>query len=538
MSEIIGDNYLTAGKNSNTPFWKTWFFTLDHKRLGVMYLIAVSVFFLVGGLLSILIRTEHLTPSQTIINAQLYNVVFTLHGAIMIFLFIIPGISASFGNFLIPLMIGARDVIFPKLNLYSFWLFCIGAIICLVSLAAPVDTGWTFYTPYSIDTQTNVIMITTGVFFLGFSSILTGINFIVTIHKLRAPGMTWDNLPLFCWAAYATAIIQVLATPVVGITLVLLIFERWFGLGFFDPAKGGDPILFQHFFWFYSHPAVYLMILPAMGVVSEVIPVFSRKPIFGYRAIAYSSVGIAVISFLVWGHHMFTSGQSVLMNVIFSLITFLVAIPTAIKVFNWLATMYKGSIELNAAMLHTLAFIFLFTIGGTTGMHMSALATDIYLHDTYFVVAHMHYTMVGGMVFGFFSAVHFWYPKMWGKVFDETKAKLAFVLTFIGFNLTFYPLFVVGTMGMPRRYFNYDPKFESIHQLSTVGTYILTVGILIMLYALLRPVSATTEPNPYKSKSLEWRTTTPPPTLNFDEIPTLEGTTYDYDCESRIEREG
>ncbi|MBT89612.1 MAG: cytochrome c oxidase subunit I [Spirochaetales bacterium] len=532
MSEIIGDNYLTAGKDSDIPFWKTWFYTLDHKRLGVMYLIAVSVFFLVGGLFSILVRTEHLTGSQTIMNAQLYNVSFTLHGAIMIFLFIIPGIAASFGNFLIPLMIGARDVIFPKLNLLSFWLFCIGAIICLVSLAAPVDTGWTFYTPYSIDSQTNVIMITTGVFFLGFSSILTGINFIVTIHKLRAPGMTWNNLPLFCWASYATAIIQVLATPVVGITLVLLIFERWFGLGFFDPAKGGDPVLFQHFFWFYSHPAVYLMILPAMGVVSEVLPVFSRKPIFGYKAIAYSSVGIAVISFLVWGHHMFTSGQSAFMNVVFSVITFLVAIPTAIKVFNWVATMYKGSIELSAAMLHTLAFIFLFTIGGTTGMHMSALATDIYLHDTYFVVAHMHYTMFGGTVFGFFSAVHFWYPKMWGKVFDETKAKIAFVLTFIGFNLTFYPLFVVGTRGMPRRYFNYDPQFEFIHQLSTVGTYILTIGILVMLHTLLRPVSATTERNPYKSKSLEWRTATPPPTLNFDEMPTLEGTTYDYGKET------
>ena len=324
-------NYLENGKG-----FKSWFFTVDHKRLGVMYLWAIGVFFVLAAIASFLIRFEHLSPGQTIISAQTYNVLFTLHGAVMVFLFIVPGVAASFGNFLIPLMIGARDVIFPKLNLYSFWIYCAGSLILLLSLAAPVDTGWTFYTPYSIDTGTNVILVTFGVFVLGFSSILTGINFIVSMHKLRAPGLTWDRLPLFCWAAYATSLLQVLATPVVGITLLLLIGERYFGLGFFDPAKGGDPVLFQHFFWFYSHPAVYIMILPAMGIISEVIPVFSRKPIFGYKAIAYSSLAIALISFLVWGHHMFTSGQSKLINIIFSVITFAVAVPTAIKVFNWL----------------------------------------------------------------------------------------------------------------------------------------------------------------------------------------------------------
>ena len=493
-----------------------------------MYLFAILVFFIVGGIFATLIRLEHLTPSQTIMTAQMYNITFTLHGSIMVFLFIIPGISASFGNFLVPLMIGAKDVIFPRLNLLSFWIFCIGSIVCLISLLAPVDTGWTFYTPYAIESQTNVIMITFGVFLLGMSSILTGINFIVTIHKLMAPGMSFKNLPLMCWSLYATAIIQVLSTPVVGITLILLIFERWFGLGFFDPAKGGDPILFQHFFWFYSHPAVYLMILSAMGVISEVLPVFSKKPIFGYKAIAYSSVGIAVISFLVWGHHMFTSGQSQLINIIFSLLTFLVAIPTAIKVFNWLATMYRGSIELSTAMLYSLAFIFLFTIGGTTGMHLAALATDVHLHDTYFIVAHFHYTMVGGTVFGLMSALHFWYPKMWGRMFNETKAKIAFVFVFIGFNLTFYPQFVIGTLGRPRRYFNYDPQFQGIHQLSTLGSIMLVIGILYMFQVLLKPLPGKAENNPYNSKSSEWQTDSPPPTLDFDTIPTVKETTYDY----------
>jgi len=432
-------------------------------------------------------------------------------------------------------MIGARDVIFPKLNLYSFWIYCFGALVFLIALAAPADTGWTFYTPYSIESGTNVILITTGIFILGFSSILTGINFIVTMHKLRAPGLTWDRLPLFCWAAYATSLLQVLATPVVAITLVLLIGERYFGLGFFDPARGGDPVLFQHFFWFYSHPAVYIMILPAMGIISEVIPVFSRKPIFGYRAIAYSSLAIALISFFVWGHHMFTSGQSKLINIIFSAITFAVAIPTAIKVFNWLWTMHRGSVELSSAMLYSLAFIFLFTIGGLTGLYLGALAPVVHLHDTYFVVAHMHYVMIGGTLFGLFSALHFWYPKMWGKMFDEFKAKIAFVLIFIGFNVTFFPQFIMGSLGMPRRYFNYDPEFTLFHQLSTYGSWITAIGFILMVYNFFKPISDA-EGNPYKSVSLEWSMSSPPPTLNFDEIPTVTDSTYAYG--DKIEQEG
>jgi len=530
MSTDNEKNYLENGKG-----FSSWFFTMDHKRLGVMYLCGIGTFFIIAAIASVLLRAEHLSPGRTIVDAHTYNVLFTLHGSMMVFLFIVPGVAATFGNFLIPLMIGARDVIFPKLNLYSFWIYCLGAVIFLFALAAPADTGWTFYTPYSIESGTNVILITLGIFVLGFSSILTGINFIVTIHKLRAPGMTWDRLPLFCWAAYSTSILQVLATPVVAITLVLLIGERYWGLGFFDPAKGGDPVLFQHFFWFYSHPAVYIMILPAMGIISEIIPVFSRKPIFGYKSIAYSSLAIALISFLVCGHHMFTSGQSKLINIIFSAITFAVAIPTAIKVFNWLWTMYKGSIELSAAMLYALAFIFLFTIGGLTGLHLGALASTIHLHDTYFVVAHMHYVMIGGTLFGLFAALHFWYPKMWGKMFDEFRAKIAFVFIFIGFNVTFFPQFIMGTLGMPRRYYNYDPEFTIFHQISTAGTWLMALGFIFMLYNFFRPISKTAEANPYKSKSLEWSIPSPPPTLNFDEIPTVTESTYAYG--NKIERE-
>jgi len=512
--------------------WKSWLFTLDHKRIGILYLAGITASFILGGILALLIRWELISPAQNIVGPDTYNRLFTLHGAVMIFLFIIPGIPAALGNFVLPLMLGAKDVAFPRLNLTSWYIYIIGMIMALAAIVTgSVDTGWTFYTPYSTQTGGAVVLMTSAVFVLGFSSIFTGLNFLVTIHKLRAPGMTWFKMPLFIWAIYATAIIQILATPVLGITLVLLILERVLGMGIFDPAMGGDPVLFQHFFWFYSHPAVYIMILPAMGVISELISTFSHKKIFGYKAIAYSSFGIAFISFLVWGHHMFTSGQSELASMIFSFLTFLVAIPSGIKVFNWLATMYRGSISLESPMLWALGFLFLFTIGGLTGMFLGTLATDIHLHDTYFVVAHFHYVMFGGTVMAFFGGLHYWWPKIWGKKYNEFWAKIAVFLVFVGFNVTFFSQFILGAKGMPRRYWTYLDQYTRLHGFSTVGSLIMAVGFIVMfiylLHSLFKGAKATS--NPWGSLTMEWETTSPPPQYNFDRDMVLTHGPYDYD---------
>ncbi len=529
-------SYLSSPKG----IW-SWIYTLDHKRIALLYLFTVMTFFFVGGVFALALRFElwyhgaglqNEVMKRGLVGPDTYNQLFTLHGAIMVFLFIIPAIPAIIGNFVLPLMLGAKDLAFPKLNLASFYVYVLGSLFCVYSLVTGgVDTGWTFYTPYSVETKGSVISMTLGAFILGFSSIFTGINFIVTIHKMRAPGMTWFNMPLFVWGMYATSIIQVMATPVLGITLLLLVLERAFGIGIFDPALGGDPVLYQHFFWFYSHPAVYIMILPAMAVISELIATFSHKKVFGYKPIAFSSIAIAFVSFLVWGHHMFTSGQSELASALFSFLTFLVGIPSGIKVFNWVATMYRGSLTFQAPMLYAHAFLCLFTIGGLTGIFLGALSVDVHLHDTYFVVAHFHYVMMGGVVMAFLGGLHYWWPKMWGKMYDEFWAAISAALIFIGFNITFFPQFIMGLQGMPRRYYAYLDQYQTMHMLSTFGTWILALGFIVMaIYLIHSLVAGKPAPkNPWYSLGLEWTTTSPPPTENFIGNPRMLWGCYDYD---------
>ena len=513
------DNFWNHSKG-----FKSWALTLDHKRIGVMYLGAIILAFFVAGMFAVLLRTELLTPNQLFVNGDTYNQFFTLHGAMMVFLVIIPGIPAALGNIVLPLMLGAKDVAFPRLNLASFYLWLGGAGFFLITLVTGgLDTGWTFYTPYSTTSPTAVAPALLGVFILGFSSIFTGLNFIVTIHKLRPAGMTWYKLPLFLWGVYATAVVQVLATPVLGITVLMLAVERAFGVGIFDPAIGGDPVLFQHFFWFYSHPAVYIMILPGLAVISELIACFSRKHIFGYKFIAFSSLAIALFGFLVWGHHMFVSGQSKLASMIFSALTFSVSIPTAIKVWNWLATMYKGSISFQTPMLYALAFLFTFGIGGLTGLFLGVLSVDIHLHDTYFVVAHFHYVMMGGTIIAFLGGLHYWWPKAFGRMYNERAGQISAWGVFIGFNTAFFPQFVMGSQGMPRRYWQYLPEYQPYHVLSTVGAYILLASFLYMAYYLARSLrSGPKAPaNPWGSATLEWVCLSPPPHHNFDEPPVV-----------------
>ncbi|WP_437673712.1 cytochrome c oxidase subunit I [Sorangium sp. So ce131] len=514
----------------------SWLTTVDHKRIGLMYLASTFIAFLMGGVFALILRLELLTPKATIMSANTYNQMFTLHGAVMTFLFIIPSIPGALGNFLLPIMIGAKDVAFPKLNLLSLYLYWIGALFTLSSLlTGGIDTGWTFYVPYSSTvTTTSVLSVTFGVFILGFSSVLTGLNFIVTMHKLRAPGMGWYKMPLMLWAIYATSIVQILATPVLGITLLLLMAERAFRIGIFDPALGGDPVLYQHFFWFYSHPAVYIMILPGMGIISELIAVHARRRVFGYKAIAFSSVAIALVGFLVWGHHMFTSGQSELAAIIFSFLTFLVAIPSGVKIFNWTATLWRGSISFNAPMLYALSFLVLFSIGGLTGVFLGMLSVDLHLHDTYFVVAHFHYVMVGGTVIAYFGGLHHWWPKITGKMYSERLAAIACVLVFIGFNVTFFSQFVLGSRGMPRRYYNYLDQFQPLHAFSTVGSWILGAGVLVMLICFIKSLrsGAPAPANPWGGLSLEWTTVSPPITENFVRTPVVTKGAYDFNTEN------
>jgi len=533
MSKTYFDETHCAIGHPKSTFMQ-WMLTIDHKRIGIMYAVVMFTFFFIAVATAFLMRLELYAPGAQFIDGDTFNQAFTLHGVIMIFLFIVPGIPAIFGNIVMPLMIGAKDVSFPRLNWFTFWLYILGCIIAVASLWVGngfADTGWTFYAPYSLNTGTNVIFTLVAAFILGMASILTGLNFLVTIHRLRAPGMTFFKMPLFVWGIYSTAWIQLLATPVVGITLVLAIMEKYFGIGIFDPAKGGDPVLFEHLFWIYSHPAVYLMILPAFGIMSEIIPAFSRREIFGYRTIALSSASIAGIGYLVWGHHLYTSGMADIAKVVFSFLTFFVAVPTGIKFYDWMATLYKGKIILATPMLWALGTVITFAIGGLSGVTIAMVGVDIHLQDTYYTIAHFHYAMLGGVVFLLFAGMHYWFPLVTGKMYNEAKAKIAFYIIFVGFNVLWFPMFIAGYLGMPRRYFDYLPEFQIYHQFSFWGAVIFITGLVFMFYILIQAwrKGEAVGVNPWNATTLEWHMpTSPPPLENHTKVPYVDFNPYEY----------
>jgi len=528
----IAKNYFTEGGHT----LKSWLLTTDHKRIGVLYLISIVFYFVIAAIAAALMRMELITPAGDMVTSETYNNLFTIHGTLMVWFFLIPSIPAVLGNFVLPMMLGARDVAFPKLNLLSWYLFNAGGLLALYAVTfGGVDTGWTFYTPYSSTySNSHVLTMAAGIFIAGFGTILTGLNFIITTHKLRAPGLTWFRLPLFVWSMYSTSAIMILATPVLAMTLTLMGIERIWGVGLFDPKLGGDPVLFQHLFWFYSHPAVYIMILPGMGVMSELVTCFSRKPIFGYHFVAFSSVAIAVLGFLVWGHHMFTSGQSIYASLVFSYLSYMVAVPSAIKVFNWTLTLHRGSISLSTPMIYALGFVGLFTVGGLTGLFLAAAGLDVHVQDTYFVVAHFHYIMVGGMVTAFMGGLHYWWPKITGRMYPEKFGRLAALTMYLGFNLTFFPQFVLGYLGMPRRYHAYAPEFQIYNVMSSAGASILGVAYLLpLIYFLWSLKYGKKAPaNPWKATGLEWQTTSPPPKHNFHETPIVDTPPYQYSAEA------
>lgn len=535
---MSADTRIAEEARNETPYLHTghtirsWLFTTDHKRVAILYMLAITLFFFIGGVAATVIRLELFTPEADLVVRGTYNRMFTVHGAVMVWFFLIPAVPTVLGNFLLPLMIGCRDLAFPRLNIASWYVFIAGGLLALGSIVfGGIDTGWTFYTPYSTTFSNSAVTpMIAGIFIAGVSSVMTAVNFIVTTHTMRARGLGWFRLPLFVWSLYATSLVMLLATPVLGIALGLVAIERIWGVGIFDPSLRGDPLLFQHLFWFYSHPAVYIMILPGMGVVSEIIPCFARRRIFGYHFIAFSSLAIAVLGFLVWGHHMFVAGQSIYASTVFSLLSFLVAVPSAVKVFNWTFTLRKGWIHFTTPMLYALGFVWLFTVGGLTGLFVASIDIDLHVHDTYFVVAHFHYIMVGGMVMAYLGGIHFWWPKLTGRIYSERMGMLSAILLIIGFNVTFFPQFLLGYHGMPRRYASYNPEFQLLHVISTLGATGLALGYALPLFYLLwtlrRPVHSG--PNPWRARGLEWRTSSPPPKHNFPTLPTVDEEPYAY----------
>jgi cytochrome c oxidase subunit I len=534
-SPVAGGSYLTDGLTI-----RSWLLTTDHKRIAILYMATITVFFFIGSIAAAFLRYNLIVPEGMIRSAETYNRLFTMHGVVMVWFFLVPAVPVTLGNFLVPLMTGARDLAFPRINLLSWYLFVLaGAAVLYALFVGGLDTGWTFYTPLSsLYSKGHVAAAAIAIVISGFSSIATGLNFIISIHRLRAPGMTWYKMPVFLWSLYATSVLLVLATPVLAMTLLLLTFERIFQVGVFDPSIGGDPLLFQHLFWFYSHPAVYIMILPGMGVISEIIPAFSSKELFGYKFVVWCSIAIAVISFLVWGHHMFVAGTSIYSALVFSILSFMVAVPSAIKIFNWLGTMHKGFIRFDAPMLYAIGFIGLFTIGGLTGLFVAALAADVHFHDTYFVIAHFHYIMVGGMVSAYFAGLHFWWPKITGRMYPEMWGRAAALIIFIGFNLTFFPQFILGYLGMPRRYHSYPPDFQVLNVLSSAGTLILAAGYLLPLLYLTWSLryGKLAGANPWRATGLEWQTASPPPTENFAVTPTVTKPPYSYPSPEIVQR--
>ncbi len=535
QTEIPLDSTIVVDKIVRNKAWK-WYeyftFNTDHKVIGIQYLVTAFVFYLIGGLMAVAIRVELATPDSDFLDPSLYNAFMTNHGTIMIFLWVVPSAIGGFGNFLVPLLIGARDMAFPRLNAIAFWLNPpAGALILASFLFGGAQSGWTAYPPLSEITATTAqSMWILAIALVGTSSILGSVNFLVTILKMKVPSMKWTQLPLFCWAMVATSLLALLATPVLTIGLVLLLFDINFGTSFYKPDAGGNVVLYQHLFWFYSHPAVYLMILPVFGIMSEVIPVHARKPIFGYQAIAYSSLTICIVGLFVWVHHMFTSGTPGWMRLFFTVSTLFVAVPTGVKIFSWVATLWGGKIRFTSAMLFALGLLSMFVFGGISGVTLGTAPFDIHVHDTYYVVGHFHYVLFGGSVFGIYAGIYHWFPKMTGRMMNETLGKIHFILTFIGTHLTFLPMHQLGLQGMPRRVAMYDPQFTSINQLCTIGAFVLGISVIPfainIIWSWMRGTPAGD--NPWNALTLEWRTSSPPLIENWEVSPVVTYGPYDY----------